>query len=193
MKIAMMVLGSLLMPGAMWAQNAPAAPSAKSATPAAAERPATPPAQHSYRLRYTLTEFEDSKQTAEQHLMLVITPMQKNYGNVTLRSKVPYATGSYNAGSAGVQTQFNYADVGTTLNAFLDETADGLSLRSTVDQSSISEPATSGGISQPIIRNARMEETALVKTMGETTRLGAFDIPGSKHRVEVSVVVERVN
>ena len=106
--------------------------------------------------------------------------------------KVPIATGSYSAtGSTGAQTQFTYLDIGMNFDATLDELANGVKLRTKVEQLSIAEQVSGVGTQDPIIRQSSMEGTSLL-TLGKPLVLGSIDIPGSTRHLDVEVVVEPV-
>ncbi|MDP9051411.1 MAG: hypothetical protein M3O31_11945, partial [Acidobacteriota bacterium] len=71
-----------------------------------------------YRLTYTVTDVDGNKPGAPEHYSMVMVSGQNN--KLKQGSKVPIATGSYNAvattgdhpSPAGIQTQYTYVDVG---------------------------------------------------------------------------------
>jgi type II secretory pathway component GspD/PulD (secretin) len=144
-----------------------------------------------YRLTYTVTELDGSKQLGTEHYAMIMTSGQAT--TLKLGSKVPVATGSYSAGGttpAGVQTQFSYVDVGMNFDATLTGMGNNAMLKSAVEQSSVA-PETSdvGGVHEPIIRQASLRgETFL--TPGKPVALGSMDIPGSTSRLQIEVVME---
>lgn len=145
-----------------------------------------------YRLTYTVTEVDDGKRVGSQHFAMVVVSGQQT----TLKqgSKIPIATGSYSSGSsapAGVQTQFTYLDVGMNFSATLDEFANGIRLRSTVEQSSVPEDKSIAGVNEPIIRQTSLAGAAFL-TPGKPLMLGSIDIPGSTRHLDVEVVMEQL-
>jgi type II secretory pathway component GspD/PulD (secretin) len=144
-----------------------------------------------YRLTFTVTELDGSKQIGTEHYAMIMTSGQAT--TLKLGSKIPVATGSYSAGGstpAGVQTQFSYVDVGMNFDATLTEMGNNAMLKSSVEQSSVA-PETSevAGAHEPIIRQASLRgETFL--TPGKPVALGSMDIPGSTSRLQIEVLME---
>ena len=84
-----------------------------------------------------------------------------------------------------------YIDVGMNFDATLDEFANGVRLRSKVEQSSIAEEKSGVGAQDPIVRQTVMESTSFL-TQGKPLMLGSVDIPGSTRHLDVEVVMELV-
>jgi hypothetical protein len=141
-----------------------------------------------YRLTYTLAEVDGGKRIGTQHFALTVNPL--NTGRIKLGSKVPIATGSSKPENA-ILTQYQYHDVGLNISARIREIAEGVSLDSNVEQTSFSEVQSSVGINDPVIRQARLENTSLL-TPGKPMMLGSLDVPGSTRHLDVEVVVEVV-
>ena len=139
-----------------------------------------------YRLGYTITEMDNGKSIGTQHFGVIVVAG----GRTTLKqgSKVPVATGTFNSGNTGAQTQFTYLDVGLNIDSSVDESLDGLRLRSKVEQSSLSEEKSSLGPQDPIVRQTVMEGTSIL-TLGKPLILGSLDIPGSTRHLDISVVL----
>jgi type II secretory pathway component GspD/PulD (secretin) len=142
-----------------------------------------------YRLIYTITELDAGKRVGTQHFAMVVAAGQRT----TLKegSKVPIETGTLATNSSGTQTQMTYIDVGLNLDATLDEFANGVRLRSKVEQSSIAEDRSSVGAQDPIVRQSVMEGTSFL-SLGKPLVLGSIDIPGSTRRLDIEVVMEQV-
>ena len=145
-----------------------------------------------YRLTYTVTEMDGSKQIGTEHYAMIMTSGQAT--TLKLGSKVPVATGSYSAGGngsgVGVQTQFSYIDVGMDFDATLTEMGNNAMLKSSVEQSSVApEKSDVAGAHEPIIRAASLRgETFLAP--GKPVLLGSMDIPGSTSRLQIEVLME---
>jgi hypothetical protein len=140
-----------------------------------------------YKLTYTFTESDGGKKIGVQHLAVVVAVG----GRTTLKngSRVPVTTGSYNTSGAAVQTQFTYLDVGTNIDASLDQIEGGARLRSKVEQSSIEE--STARTQDPIVRQSVLEGTSFL-TAGKPEMLGTLDIAGSTRHLEIEVVMEPV-
>ena len=145
-----------------------------------------------YRLTYTVTDVDNGKRIGIQHFAMVVVSGQET--KLKQGSKIPIATGSYSAGAStptlGVQTQFTYLDVGMNFSAQLDEFANGVRLRSSVEQSSVPEDKTIAGVLEPIIRQTTLVGAAFL-TPGKPLLLGSIDIPGSTRHLDVEVVMEQ--
>ena len=84
-----------------------------------------------------------------------------------------------------------YIDVGLNFDATLDEFANGVRLRTKVDQSSVAEERSGVGPQDPVVRQTSLEGTSFL-TPGKPLVLGSLDIPGSTRHQEVEVVMEAV-
>lgn len=142
-----------------------------------------------YRLTYTITESDNGKRVGIQHFAMEMVPGART----TLKngSKVPVATGSYNSGSSSSQTQFTYLDVGLNFDATIDAGADGVKLRSKVEQSGAIEDKLILGISEPIIRQTVLEGTTTL-IPGKSATLGSLDVAASTRHLEIEVILEPI-
>src|SRR5271156_4863341 len=115
---------------------------------------------------------------------LRVTDGQK--ATLKIGSKVPVATGSFQAGvgvgvtgSSGVvnplvNTQFQYIDVGVNIEVTPRVHPDGdISMKLTVDVSQITGTSNIGGINQPVIGQKKIEHDIRLKE-GETSILGGL-------------------
>ena len=142
-----------------------------------------------YRLIYTMTETEGNKRVGTQHFAMIVVTGQRTV--LKQGSKVPIVTGTYNPGSSSAQNQMTYLDVGMNFDASLDEFANGVRLRSKVEQSSIAEEKSGVGAQDPIVRQTVLEGTSFL-TPGKPMMLGSLDIPGTTRRLDVEVVMDLV-
>ena len=142
-----------------------------------------------YRLIYTMTETDGNKRVGTQHFAMIVVTGQRTV--LKQGSKVPVVTGTYNPGSSSAQNQMTYLDVGMNFDASLDEFANGVRLRSKVEQSSIAEEKSGVGAQDPIVRQTVLEGTSFL-TPGKPMMLGSLDIPGTTRRLDVEVVMDLV-
>ena len=146
-----------------------------------------------YRLTYTVTDVDNGKRIGIQHFAMVVVSGQET--KLKQGSKIPIATGSYSSGAStpagGVQTQFTYLDIGMNFSATLDEFANGVRLRSNVEQSSVPEDKTIAGVLEPIIRQTTLAGAAFL-TPGKPLMLGSIDIPGSTRHLDIEVTMEQL-
>lgn len=146
--------------------------------------------RRTYRLTYTITEVDGGKRAGTQHYSMVIVSGQQTV--MKQGSKIPVATGTVTEnGSPSTQTQFTYLDVGLNFSATLDESANGVRLRSKAEQSSLGTDKTIAGIQEPVVRQTVLEGTSIL-TPGKPLILGSLDIPDSTRRLDIEVVMEVV-
>jgi len=141
-----------------------------------------------YRLTYTLTEMDGNKHLGTQHFALTVTPGKD--GRIRLGSKVPVATESSNPASLA-PAQVQYTDVGLLILVRLKESTAGVLADSDVEQTGVSEEQSTVGKGDPVIRQANLQNTALL-TPGKPVMLGSLDVPGSTRHLDVEVVLEVV-
>ncbi len=146
------------------------------------DRPSKP-----YRLTWTLTETDQGKRIGVQHISTVLTPGART--NLKQGSKIPIATGSYDEGKNGSQTQFTYLDVGLSFDATLEEGSQGMRLKSKVEESSLAEDKTIMGVAEPVIRQTVLEGTSII-VPGKPLVLGGVDVPGSTRHLEIEALLE---
>jgi type II secretory pathway component GspD/PulD (secretin) len=139
-----------------------------------------------YRLTYTVTEMDGSKQIGTQHYAMIMTSGQQT--SLKLGNKVPIVTES--SSSPTQQTQFTYLDIGMNFVATLTEMGENAMLKSSVDDDSFAPQSTViEGVKEPIVRQASLKGESLLKP-GKPLMLGSVDIPGSTSHLDVEVVME---
>jgi type II secretory pathway component GspD/PulD (secretin) len=139
----------------------------------------------SYRLTYTITESDDGKPVGIQHFAILVV----SGGRTTFKngSKVPIVTGTSSSGASS-KTDLTYLDVGLNIDASIDDSVNGISLRTKVERSSVSEEKSGSGPADPVIRQLVLEGTSNL-IPGKPMMLGALDISGSTRHLELSVVL----
>ena len=170
--------------------------SAQTVAPAEKAGATTPEtAPKTYRLTYTVTHSEGTKQLGVQHFALTVNPDSRDSrdSQVKLGSRVPIATEGFNQSGASApgQLQFQYMDVGLAISAHVREFPTGVLVYSKVEQSSLAEEPSGVGASDPVIRQGTLLNTALL-TLGKPVMLGSLDVPGSSQHVDIEVVLELV-
>lgn len=142
-----------------------------------------------YRLTFATEEMEGDKVVGTQHFAMIVASGGRTVTKVG--SKVPIVTGSYDA-TKGAEKQVTYLDIGMNVDASVDESSQGLRLRTKVERMSVApEERTSLGSDDPIIRQAQIEGTANL-VPGKSLMLGSLDVPGSTRHINVSVMAEMV-
>ncbi len=150
-----------------------------------------------YRLTYTVTDVDGARRVGSQHFTLVAASGQQ----ATLKqgSKVPVATGSYSptgaaattGASGAVQTQFTYLDVGMNFDSTPTTLGDGISLKSSVEQSSVADEKSGVGPEDPIVKQSSLRSVMSVP-LGKPLALGSIDLPGTTHHLDIEVSAEQL-
>jgi type II secretory pathway component GspD/PulD (secretin) len=146
-------------------------------------------AKKAYRLTYTITEMDNGKRVGTQHLSLIAFSGEKT--DLKQGNRVPLVTGTYGAGSSAQNSQVQYIDVGLGIEATLDGYADGVRLRTKIEQSSLAEEKSGVGVQDPVIRQTMLDTIATL-VQGKPLVLGSLDIPGGTRHLDVEVVSELV-
>ena len=142
---------------------------------------------HTYRLTYTLTEMDAGKKLGLQHYTLTVDP-DTHHASLKLRSKVPVCTGGC---SSPAPSSITYYDVGLSIDAVLSGYANGIQVQTVLEKSDIAESQADQKISQPIIRDVDLTNTAMLSP-GKSVELGSIDIPGSTRHYDVEVAMQAV-
>jgi type II secretory pathway component GspD/PulD (secretin) len=142
-----------------------------------------------YRLTYTISEFDGGKRIGAEHLSLVAAAGDKT--EMKQGTRVPIVTGSIDSDTGKPSTQFQYVDLGLKIDATLDVSGESLTLRTKVEQSGVADEKSSVGIQDPVIRQSTLDGTSTL-VPGKALVLGSLDVPGSTRREEVEVVAEAV-
>ncbi len=145
-----------------------------------------------YRITYTLTELDAGKPISTQHYSMLLG----NGEHTSLKegNKIPIATGSYSDGDMkanGVQTQFTYLDIGMNFDATLTVAGNSVSLKSKVEDSSLDQPVTIAGVTEPVVRQSVLDGVSTL-TLDKPSMLGTIDVPNSTHHIDIAAVVEQV-
>jgi type II secretory pathway component GspD/PulD (secretin) len=142
-----------------------------------------------YRLTYTISEMDGVKRLGSQRFAMVLTSGQRT--QMKQGSKVPVVTGTNNKDSGSMENAVSYLDIGMNFDATLEESANGVSLRTKVEQMSLAEEKSGVGVQDPVIRQTSLEGTSFL-VPGKPLLLGSVDIPGSTRHLDVEVTMEQV-
>jgi type II secretory pathway component GspD/PulD (secretin) len=142
-----------------------------------------------YRLTFTITEADSGKRTSAHSVVLIAALGQKTVFKEG--SRVPIVTGSFDSETTKANTQVQYQDVGLLIEASVDGYADGLRLRTKVEQSALAEEKSGVGPQDPMFHQAVLDGTSAL-ALGKPLTLGSFDIPGTARNESIEVVAEVV-
>ena len=124
--------------------------------------------------------FSDADTKIMQNPKIRATDNEK--ATLTIADKIPIATGSFGTplgvgtavGAVGVNTQFQYTDVGVKMEITPRVHPDGqVTLKTSMEISNLNGSQTIGGITQPIISTRKVEQTIRLMD-GETNLLGGI-------------------
>lgn len=146
-------------------------------------------ARKTYRLTYTITETDNGQRVGARRVALIVVEGEK--ADLKQGNRVPLVTGVTDAGSTMPSTQVQYIDLGLNIRASLDGAADGLSLHTTIEQSSITDEKSGMGAQDPVIHQTLLDTTSTL-VQGKPVLLGSLDIPGSTQHMEIEVSSEPV-
>lgn len=142
-----------------------------------------------YRLTYTLTEFDDGARGATQKYVLTTASGQRT--EFMEGTKVPLITALPEKPDSSAGGQVQYVDVGLKIRATPESSADGLRLDSRIEQSSVTGERPTGGAQDPTLNQTVLDTTAnLAESKPQV--LGSLDVPGTAKRLEVTVSAEQV-
>ena len=152
-------------------------------------------AAKTYRVTYTLTELEAGKTITTQHYSMLLGDGERS--SLKEGNKVPVATGTYASGAAStspsseIQTQFTYLDIGMSFDATIAVTGTSVHLRSKVEDSSLDQPVTIAGVTEPVVRQSVLDGTSVL-TLDKPFMLGTIDIPNTARHMDIAVLVEQI-
>ncbi len=141
-----------------------------------------------YRLTYSITEVDGGKRVGTQHIAMIVAGGQRTV--MKQGNKVPIVTGSTTEGNS-TKSQVTYLDVGLNFDATLDESVNGVRLRTKVEQMSLAEERSGVGAEDPVIRQTSVEGTSIL-TEGKPLILGSIDIPATTRHLDIDVLMEAV-
>jgi type II secretory pathway component GspD/PulD (secretin) len=142
-----------------------------------------------YRLTYTITEVDGGKRGAPQHFSMVVATGARTV--FKQGTKIPIVTGSTEAAASPNNTQFQYIDIGVSIDARLEGSADGLHVATKIEQSSLAQEKTIAGVQEPVINQTVLEATSPA-IPGKPVVLGSLDFPGTTRHQEIELTSELV-
>jgi type II secretory pathway component GspD/PulD (secretin) len=148
-----------------------------------------------YRVTYTLTELDAGKTVSTQHFSMLLCDGE----HTTMKegNKIPIATGTYANGvaatspSSEIQTQFTYLDVGMNFDTTIAVSGNSVRLKSKVEDSSLDQPVTIAGVTEPVVRQSVLDGTSVL-TLDKPFMLGTIDIPNTARHMDIAVLIEPI-
>lgn len=161
------------------------------ARPAATQERKDPGPRSVYKVEFTI---RDGSQTDPgRHYAILVAADGRSV--FRLGNKVPYVTGRTEAGSGAtpVSTQYNYADIGVTIDCHLREIANKVAMSTNIELSSVlhSDKGSSGIEPHPTIAQTRIEVTADLEP-GKPTVLSTVDDPVTQRKLNIEAIATKV-
>ena len=151
------------------------------------DRTSTSAPPTTYRLTYTITERDETKELGTQHYAMTIDPVSKD-AQIHLSSSVPVPSSGVTGTTSAA---YNYVEIGLNISARIREFKTGLEVSSQLQQTELADDMWKQ-TGRAVIRHANLENTALL-TLGKPVMLGSLDIPGSTRHLDINVVAELVH
>jgi hypothetical protein len=147
-----------------------------------------------YRVEFNIHDGSDAAAKAGRHYTMLIEANGK--GVFKAGNKVPYTTGSFQSGAGAPQvaTQYNYAEVGVNIDAYLKEVNGRVSLNAMLDLSTLVQPDKGAAMTPPTptIAQLRVQINAALNP-GKPTVVAAIDDPVTMRKFEVEATITKVN
>jgi hypothetical protein len=151
-----------------------------------------------FKVEFNIHDGSDAAARAGRRYTMLIEANTK--GTFRVGTKVPYATGSFQAGVGGavsplVNTQFNYADIGVNIDCHVSDIVNGkLVLHSTLDLSTLVPHDKGAAMNPPSPTIAQLRiEINDVLMLGKTTLVASIDDPVTMRKFDVEVTVNSAN
>jgi hypothetical protein len=132
---------------------------------------------------------EGSNRISVQHSSITLISGERT----TLKqgSRVPVVTSSVEGDSQKTSTQYQYVDIGLSIEASLDASSDALRLHTKVEQTGVADEKPAASSLDPTIRQNTLDSFTTV-IVGKPLTLGSLDVTGTTHHKEIEVLAEPV-
>jgi type II secretory pathway component GspD/PulD (secretin) len=142
-----------------------------------------------YRLTFTITDIDSGKRAATQKYALIAVSGEKT--SLKQGGRVPIVTGKFDVDASAQNTQVQYLDVGLNIEATVADLAEGVRLRSKVEQCNLSDEKSGVGTQDPVLHQTVIDGNATL-ALGKPLVLGSLATPDSARTQEIAVVAELV-
>jgi type II secretory pathway component GspD/PulD (secretin) len=143
-----------------------------------------------YRLTFTITDFDGDKRTGSEHyVFLAVAGMKTIFKE---GSRVPIVTGMADKQTAAESSQVQYVDIGLSIEATVAGSADNLTMRSKIEQSSLAGEKSAATPADPVVHQNVLEGFTEI-ALNKSAVLGSLDLPGATRRQEIEVTAELVH
>ena len=152
-----------------------------------------------YKVEFRIHDGSDAAAKAGRRYTILIDAA--GHGTFHVGDRVPVATGSFQSGVNGVgvnplvNTQFNYLDIGVSIDTQLHERDGKVELISNLDLSTVSEHKPASGspvMPVPTVAQMKIVVNALVSP-GKPAVVASIDDPVTQRKVDVEALVTKVD
>lgn len=140
-----------------------------------------------YRLTYTITDFENGKQTGAQHYVVMAVAGERTI--FKQGSRVPIVIGTVEKETTAQSSEIQYQDVGLSIETTMAGSPENLVLRAKIEQSSVGGEKSGVVAPDPVVRQTVLQETREL-SLGKPLLLGSLDVSGTTRHQEIAVVAE---
>lgn len=145
-----------------------------------------------YRLEFVLSEISEGKKTNSRSYSLLVQGSNQ-LNKLRSGARVPVVTNQLSkASNPTFPTQFQYFDVGMSIDCRVREQNGSLLLNTTIDSSSFAQPMPNeSSIDQPVIHQLKADVETLVG-LGKPTVIASMDDPTSKRQFQLEVTATKL-
>jgi type II secretory pathway component GspD/PulD (secretin) len=143
-----------------------------------------------YRLTYTITDFENGKQTGSQHYVFLAVAGERTI--FKQGSRVPIVIGTVERQTTNQSSEIQYQDIGLSIEATVSGSPENLMLVTKVEQSNLAGEKSATAPTDPIVRQTVLQGTSEL-VQGKPLVVGSLDLPGTMRHQEIEVVAELVH
>ena len=133
-----------------------------------------------YRIEFNVREIEDGKRLNSRNYMMMAE--EGNWAKIRVGNRVPYQT---------AEKQYQYTNVGFSIDCRPHEQEGGVALAIIVDFSSVAPQAEAAPSFNPMFRSNRTEVQSIV-ALGKPTVVTSMDDVESNRRYEIEVTATKV-
>jgi hypothetical protein len=148
-----------------------------------------------YRVKFTIRDSSDPSAKGAVRTYSMITAANRK-ATFRVGDRVPLATASFqpSAPNSAVNTQFNYVDIGVTIECIVADVGGKIAMHGNIDLSTVDRHDVKPGAANPnpTVAQTRLELDTAVDP-GKPTIVASIDDPVNMHKVEVEATVTKMD
>ncbi|HUO17410.1 MAG TPA: hypothetical protein VMX38_20685 [Verrucomicrobiae bacterium] len=152
--------------------------------------PAAEQPMNAYRVDLAFNEMEDGKKVNTRHYSIDLTAGRPD--EIKIGTRIPVATSDSSTTQASGNTQYQYIDLGTSVEAQLINHEQELHISGEISSIDTTAGPERSATLLPVVRQIRIQgSTALV--LGKPIVIGIADDPNSKRQFQLEATVTKLN